>query len=257
MVVHLLTLRRHCAYKRPSAIDKVWALIIHFFIHQKIFLLGAHCGVHALHTFKPEYFCNAQRLLVYRVHTAKQRCLLIKRFAAIGAKRRGNAECIILYKGEGARIPCRIASCFKGGAKPARREGRCVRLALYKLFARKLHNNSAVFCGRYKAVMLFGGYAGERLKPMSIVRSALFNRPVLHGGGYGIGYAAVDSLALFDCAFKRLICILRQPLKHYRIVKYIACKNFINRFQSSTSEKLYLNIITIISGVVNRKHIFV
>ena len=33
VVVHFLSLRRHCTYKRSSAIDEVRALIVHFFIY--------------------------------------------------------------------------------------------------------------------------------------------------------------------------------------------------------------------------------
>ena len=45
MVVHFLTLWRHCADKSSAAVDKVGAFIVHFFINKKILLLRSYgCG---------------------------------------------------------------------------------------------------------------------------------------------------------------------------------------------------------------------
>ena len=44
MVLQLLTLRRLCAEKGASGINKVLALVVNFLIYKEIFLLGADGG---------------------------------------------------------------------------------------------------------------------------------------------------------------------------------------------------------------------
>ena len=83
MIVHLLTLRRHGSNKRSAAVYKVGTLVIRRLIDKEIFLLGTYGRIYALYIVHSEKLYNSERLLIYSVHAAKQRCFLVKRLAAV------------------------------------------------------------------------------------------------------------------------------------------------------------------------------
>ena len=74
--------------------------------------------------------------------------------------------------------------------------------------------------------MLFRRDTGHGLEPMSKMGGPLFNGPILHGVGYAIGNALVETLALFDRPLQRLVDRLRQPFPHDSVVKYQTAKDF-------------------------------
>ena len=76
--------------------------------------------------------------------------------------------------------------------------------------------------------MLFCGQTRKRLEPVGEVGSSLFNSPVLHCvRNHGCGVRIKGTTVLYG-ALERLICFFGQALTHYAVVKYIACKNFVD-----------------------------
>ena len=78
-----------------------------------------------------------------------------------------------------------------GGPQSAAGEGRGVRLTLDQLFARKIHDHTAVRGRRDETVMFFCRYTGQRLKPVCEMGSAFGQRPLSHCHGHPMGYADV------------------------------------------------------------------
>ena len=226
MVVHLLPLRRHRAEERASAEHQVLALIEHGAIHKEILLFGADERTYDLHVVHAEKLQHAQRLLAQRLHGAQKRRFLVKRLAAVGAERRRDAERFVLDKGIARRIPGGVAARLKRGAQSPGGEARSVRLAPDELLAGKLHDDAAVRRGGDKAVVLLRGAAGERLEPVGKMRRALFDRPLLHGVGHGVGDGGIQRAALIHRLFQRDIHVIRQFRFHHAVVKHKTSKIF-------------------------------
>ena len=226
MVVHLLSLRRHCAEERAPAEHKILALIEHGAVHEKIFLLGTDERTDDLHIVHAEELQHAQRLLVERLHGAQQRRFLVERLAAVGTERRRDAERFVFDKGVARRVPGGVAARFKRGAKPAGGKARSVRLAPDEFLAGKLHDDAAIRRGGDEAVVLLRGAAGEWLEPVGIVRRALFDRPLLHGVGHGVGNGGIQRAALIHRLFQRDIHVIRQFCFHHAVVKHKTSKIF-------------------------------
>jgi hypothetical protein len=60
--------------------------------------------------------------------------------------------------------------------------------------------------------VLLGGQAGQRLEPVRVVRGAVLEGPVLHGGGDGVGQGGVERLAVLERALQALVDVLGQAL---------------------------------------------
>ena len=65
--------------------------------------------------------------------------------------------------------------------------------------------------GWQEAVVLLGGQAGHGLEQVREVGGALFDGPVLHGGGDGVGDGRVERRAVLDGLLQRLEDGLGQP----------------------------------------------
>ena len=68
MVIHFLSLRRHRSEQRASAINKVSALVVHIFVHQKIFLFRTHGSRYPFNRRIAEKAQYPQSLLIKRFH---------------------------------------------------------------------------------------------------------------------------------------------------------------------------------------------
>ena len=215
MIVQLLTLGRLRAVKGAAGIQDIAALGQHIGVDQEILLLRADAGTHGMHIVMAEQLYNPHGLAIERLHGAQQRGFFIQRFAAIAAKRRGNAQHAILDKGVTVGIPSRIAAGLKGSAQTARREGGSVRFALDQFLARKLHDGAAIVRGTQKRLMLFGGDARHGLEPVRIVGSALFNGPVLHGLGHRARHRRIQLMPAAYGTLERAIHIAGQALSHH------------------------------------------
>ena len=188
LILKLLTLGSVSAEERAAGIDKVSPFEIFFPVHQKILLLSANgcnylCGGSVA---KKTHYTH--RLLAYRLHGTQKRRFLVQGFPGVRDKDRGDTETntggLLLYKGGRSDVPGGVAPGIVSGAQASGGKGGCVRLTHYKLLAGKLQKGLALLRHRYERVMLFGGDAGQRLKPVGIMRGALFHGPILHGGGY-------------------------------------------------------------------------
>ena len=102
MIVHLLSLWRHCAKQSSACVSQVFSLKPLFFIYKEIFLLCSYrrsyffgCGI----SKKTD---QSQSLFVYCLHGAEKRSFLIQRLSGIGAESgwdaQGTAGCIMAHK---------------------------------------------------------------------------------------------------------------------------------------------------------------
>ena len=133
---------------------------------------------------------------------------------------------MVFNKGIGRRIPCCIASGFKGGAQTTGRKAGCIRLALDQFLSWKIHHHSAAVCRRDKAVMLLCGDSSHRLKPVRIMSRSLFHGPVHHRICHHICYGGIQGNALVDGILQLQIHILRQFRFHDSVIKHHIAKQF-------------------------------
>ena len=147
MVFHLLTFGRARAEKRSAANGNVKPLVRDRFIYQKIFLFGPDVDDYLFRGRVAKEAENAQRLFIERFYRAEKGGFFIERRTVVRAEARGDIQRPVLYKRVRRRIPSGVTARLEGCAKPARREARRVRLALYKVFAGKLQYNAAASVG--------------------------------------------------------------------------------------------------------------
>ena len=221
VVVQLLSLGRLRAEEGAAGVDQVGAAVVHLRVDQEILLLRAHGGAHVGHVGVAEELQNAQGLAVDGLHGAQQRGLVVQRFAAVGAERRGDAQHAVLDEGVAVGVPGGVAPGLKGGAQAARGEAGRVRLALNQLLAGKLHDDLAVGGGGDEAVVLLGGDAGHGLEPVGVVGRALLQRPVLHGVRHHHGHVAVQMAAVLHGLLQLFVGLLGETGAHDRVVEYI------------------------------------
>ena len=254
VIVQLLALGRHGAKEGPAGKNQILALQIFLPIHQEILLLRAHGGGHPVGGRVPEQAQQAQSLLIDRLHGTQKRRLLIQSLALVRAEGRRDIEDrpgavrALLYKGRRGAVPGRIASGLKGGAQSSGGEGGSVRLALYQLFSGKLHQYLAVRLGRgQKGVVLLCRRPGQRLEPVGIMSRPLLQRPLLHLVGHHIRHSQVEFLALADGPLQLLVNLLRKPLFHHCVVKYVFSENLGNHrrlfFHSSFSPFFFSTLL--------------
>ena len=226
VILQLLPLRGLRAEERPAGVDQILSLEKELPVDEEIFLLGADVRHDAPDALAAEEVQNAHGLAAERLHAAQQRRFLVQRLAAVGAEGRGDAQGIVLDKCIAARVPRGVAPRLKRGAQTARGEGGGVRLAPDKLLAGKLHDHPAVRRRRDKAVVLFGGDAGQRLEPVREMRRAVGHSPVDHGVRDGVGQIGIQLRAARDGPVQRLIDLLRQSRAHDLVVKNLAGEHF-------------------------------
>ena len=230
VILKLLSLRCHRTKERTSRIDQVLAAVVHFLINDKILLLCADRRHKTLAGRVAKQTENAQALRADRVDRAQKGRFCIECLSRIRAEGGGNIECAVLDEGIRGRVPSRIASGLKGRAQAARGERGRVRLTLDQLLARKLHHNLAVANGREEGIVLLCRYTRQRLEPMRIVRSTLFDRPVLHGVGHNVGHRCINRSSRGNRFGQRFIYFLRQAFSHDFIVEHHTSKQSRNVF---------------------------
>lgn len=110
----------------------------------------------------------------------------------------------------------------------------CWRLTpLDQRFAAKLHHESAAFeVG--KRVVLLGGQAGHRLKPVREMRGATLNGPFLHRIGDLIGEAGIQFLPLLDARTQRAVCLLWHSNAHLFKAKNVGAEQLRNLLVTAT-----------------------
>ena len=220
MVLQLLPLGRLRAVQGTAGIDEVLALAVKRLVDEEVLLLRADRRADGLDLIMSEQLQDTQALLIDGLHGAQQRRLFVQRLAAVGTEGRGDAQRLILDKGEGRGIPGRVAPRLEGGAQTAGGEAGRVRLALDQLLAGELHKHAAVRRGGDKAVVLLGGDAGQRLEPMGKMGRSMLDGPILHGLCHGVGHLAVQPAALVNGLFQRQIDVMGESRFHHAVIKY-------------------------------------
>ena len=216
VVVELVALRRLGAEQRAAGRVEVRALEVEALVDQEVLLLGPHRREHARDALLAQEPERARGRARERVHGAQERDLVVQRLAGPGGERRGDAEQrpvrVLEDEGGGRRVPRGVAARLERRADAARGERGGVRLALDELLAGELGDGHAVAGRAVEGVVLLGGDAGERLEPVREVRGALLHRPVLHGGGHGVGEGGVERLAAVERLLQRAEHRLGQAL---------------------------------------------
>ena len=162
-----------CSYG-GHALDKKTPLLRSMeVLNKEVFLLRADGRDDPPHRRVAEEAEDPERLFVQRLHRTEERRFLIEDVAAVRAERRRDAERFPFDERVGSGIPGRISPRLEGGAEPARREGRGVRLALDQFRPRKLHDDAPVGRGGNKAVVLFRRNSGQGLEPVREMRGSL------------------------------------------------------------------------------------
>src|SRR6185295_16430419 len=118
--------------------------------------------------------------------------------------------------GRAGDVPRGVAAGLVGGANPAVREARRVGLTLGEDLARELRDRAALAVGRQEAVLLGGGYAGQRVEDVREVRRPLRERPRLQGRGDDVGNLGIQRAPSLDRLLERLEHLLRQRRLHGR-----------------------------------------
>ena len=167
-------------------------------------------------------------------HRAQERRFLIERFTAVRIESGRDAEAVLLDEGVGSRVPGCIAACLKGCAQAARRERRCIRLALDELLAGEFKDRTACAVRRKKAVVLLRGDAGHRLEPMGEVCCTVFDGPFTHCACDDIRDGRIEILAVCDSFMNGAVYCFRQTLLHDGIIEY-KTSEIISQFHNISS----------------------
>ena len=226
VILHLLPFGRHGAEKRAPGEDEVFSLQIGFAIDDEIFLLRADGGRHALGQIIAEEPADAHGLTADGLHRAKQRRFLVERLAVVAAERRGDAQrlriAVVVDKRRAGDIPDGIAARLKRGADAAGREGGRIRLAADQLFAAQLHDDAPVLLRANERVMLLGGRARQRLKPVGVMRRPLLDRPFLHGARHRVRHGGIKLFAGGHAGRQSLVNLPGQARAHFLFGKNAA-----------------------------------
>ena len=218
MVVQLLATRRFRTEKGTTGVNQVFTFFPHFFIYEEIFLFRANSAVDA-DSINAEQLQQLAGCLADCIHRTQQRSLFIQHFAGVRTEGCRNAQAVIFDKCIGGRIPCCIATSFKGCTQTAGRETGSIRFALNQLFAGEVHDYTAFSSRRNEAFMLFSGDAGHRLEPMGEMSAAMLQSPVLHSIGNDISNFQIQRSACQHCCLICLIGCSRQTVLHNAFVK--------------------------------------
>ena len=221
VVVQLLALGRLGTEQGPAAQGQVQALGQLLLVHKEVFLLGAgHCQ-HPSGIRVPQQPQNPQGLAVDGLHGAEQGGLFVQHLAVERAEAGGDVQGIILDKGGRGAVPGGVAPGLEGDPQAAGGEGGGVAFAPHQLLAGEAHDDGAVALGIDEAVVLFGGGAGQRLKPVGEVGGALVQGPALQTVGHDVGQGGVlHGTALIDDLFQLLVGVSGKIAAHGAVVEH-------------------------------------
>ena len=168
----------------------------------------------------PEEVEQSLRLLGDDMDGAQQGGLLVEGLAGPGHEGGRNAEGRIAVggledEGRAGRVPGGVAPGLVGVADSAGGEGARVRFTLDQLGAGELLDGVAVPGRGEEGVVLLGGHAGERLEPVAVVGAAVFDRPLAHRTGDGVGDRGVEGLAGVDGLLEGHEDLGRKTLEHH------------------------------------------
>ena len=79
--------------------------------------------------------------------------------------------------------------------------------------------------------MFLGGEASQRLEPVCIMCSSLFNCPFLDGCGYHISDGRIQVFSSFNSFAELIVDALRKILAHSLVIEDIGAKNIHDRMR--------------------------
>ena len=195
VVVHLLVLGRLVAHKGAARQHQVGAGAIEVGIDEEVLLLPTEIGLHLAH-LRVEIVADVGGGHAEGVERAEQGSLVVEGLARIGDEDGGDAEGVVDDEDGGGGVPGGVAAGLEGVADAAAGERTGVGLLLDEQLAREVFDHAALAVVLHKGVVLLGGAAGQGLEPVGVVGDAHLHGPLLHAGGHGIGYGAVEGVPL-------------------------------------------------------------
>ena len=185
VVIQLLSFWRHGAKQCSSGKYQVFSLAELFFTDQEIFLFCANRWNHTFCCGISKQTNQTESLGINGLHGTQKWCFLVQGLSCIGTKGSRNAQgcpcCIVTHKSRRGTIPGSIPSRLKGSTKSTRGEGRGVRFSCNQFLSGKAHQNFSIWkrsCD--KRIVFLRSHSCQRLKPVGVMGSALFNGPFLH-----------------------------------------------------------------------------
>ena len=197
VVVHLLVLGRLVAHEGAARQHQVGAGAIEVGIDEEVLLLPTEIGLHLAH-LRIEIVADVGGGHAEGVERAEQGGLVVEGLARIGDEDGGDAEGVVDDEDGGGGVPGGIAAGLEGVADAAAGERTGVGLLLDEQLAREVFDHAALAVVLHKGVVLLGGTARQGLEPVGVVGDAHLHGPLLHAGGHGIGYGAVEGRAVVD-----------------------------------------------------------
>ena len=212
------------AEQGPAGHLQILALPEELLVDEEILLLRAHLGGDPLGLGVAEEPQDADGLTADLVHGPQQGGLLIQGVAGVGAEDGGDAEGVLLDKGEGGGVPGGVAPGLEGGPQAAGGEGGRVRLPPDQLLAGKLHQRPAGLLGGDEGLMLLGGDAGHGLEPVGVVGGPVVHGPVLHFRRHFVGGFQGEGGAILHALLPRPVAGGGEPLLHDVVVEHQAAE---------------------------------
>ncbi len=247
VVVHLLVLGRVVSHEGASCEHEVGTRRVEPFVDEEVFLFPSEVARHFLH-FGVEVVADVGGGDVHRVQGAQQRRLVVERLAGVGYEYCGDTERVVHDEYGRGGVPGGVAARLERVSYAAVGERAGVGFLLHEQLARELFYHSALAVVLYEGVVLLGGALGQRLEPVRVVRHAVLLGPLLHAGGHGVGYGAVEARAVVHHVDERVVDLRRQVLVHLGAVEHVLAEVFRrsfhrrDNFQRLLLERLFYNL---------------
>ena len=229
LVTEFLALGRTGAEQRASCHLQVGTGEVEVVVDAEVFLLQTGVGDHRQLGLDAEQLQHAAGLTVEGLAGTQQRGLLVQGHTGPRKEHGGDAQegpvGVFHDVGGAGHVPGRVAARLEGGAKAAGGEGRSVGLAADQHGAGEFGDDAALAVRHQEAVVLFRRLTGQGVEDMGEVGGTLFDGPVLHDGGHGIGDAGIHAFAEFDGLVQGLVDILGQAFTHHLVGEHVTAEN--------------------------------
>ena len=144
----------------------------------------------------------------------QQRSLVVQRFTGVGDKDGRDTQGVSYDEGRRGGIPSGVATSLEGVTDTTVREAGGIRFLLDQQLAVELFDDATLSIMLYKGIMFFSRTLCQRMEPVGVVGSSLFQGPFLHACSHSIGYFAIEGSTVVDTVDQFLINLFRQILKH-------------------------------------------